>query len=141
MKNFLIMCIGISVFIQACAVNPPQGNGGENTKITVKETEEVKTLKVPKSAADCEKAGGVWGPVGLFPQPVCNIKTSDGGAVCTDSEQCEGSCLADLTSAEEDSVNAGNPLKKEGSCSEWSMVVGCLAFVEDGYVNNIMCLD
>ena len=27
------------------------------------------------------------------------------------------------------------------SLKEWRSVVGCLAFVEDGYVEKIMCLD
>ncbi len=143
MKNLFISLLLPVLFLQACVLNQPVVENGGEDKVTVEEDKNVAVKKVqaPDNAVDCEKVGGMWGPIGLFPEPLCNMKTADGGKKCNDADECEGACLASLNPAEEDSVTAGKPVKKEGKCSEWSAIVGCLAFVEDGFVNSIMCLD
>ncbi len=46
--------------------------------------------------------------------PFCNPITSDAGKVCTDSDQCEGICLAEDGDAE------------SGRCSHTEQVIGCV---------------
>ena len=93
----------------------------------------------PKSKEACEAMGGSWGRVGLNPEEVCNLPTSDAGKICSGSSECEGSCIADLSSEDYQKAQHEN-LYTNGKCTRWKMTVGCLAFVEDGEVQNI-CVD
>ncbi|MEK6852565.1 MAG: hypothetical protein AABX59_01670, partial [Nanoarchaeota archaeon] len=77
----------------------------------------------------CEAVGGDWGRIGLRLDEICNLPTSDAGKKCTDSDQCEGSCIGES----EDSTS--------GTCTAWTITVGCHAFVEDGKVRGILCVD
>jgi hypothetical protein len=47
----------------------------------------------PKTQDECAKFGGRWGNYGRGTFFQCEISTSDWGATCTDSNQCEGECL------------------------------------------------
>ena len=35
---------------------------------------------IPDDQAGCEKAGGAWGPVGIFPKPICRVPPAAGGS-------------------------------------------------------------
>ncbi len=48
----------------------------------------------PQNQADCQAAGGDWASFGIASTMLCNMPTSDAGMSCTDSSECEGSCLA-----------------------------------------------
>lgn len=94
-----------------------------------------------RSERECEAKGGQWRAAGIFPQKICILPTIDGGRLCRDDGECEGSCLADLTEAQKDRVISGRPVKAAGTCTAVIPVFGCQAVVEKGYVEGILCLD
>jgi hypothetical protein len=107
---------------------------------TARPTESV--IDIPKDQAACEAQGGKWGRIGLAPRDECNLPTSDAGQICSDSSQCEGACVADLSRADYDRVAKNKVIiLSTGKCTPWRIVVGCLAVVTDGKVNGIMCID
>jgi len=75
---------------------------------------------------ECVSNNGIpwWSPTG----PFCNLKTSDGGKICTDSDQCEGICLAE------------NENSKSGKCSDTKSGVGCVFEMYEGKVLEV-CRD
>ena len=88
----------------------------------------------------CEKLGGKWDYIGLDTEKECNLPTSDIGNVCYDRSDCEGECIADLTS-EETKIVLEKPILKSGKCSEYRVVAGCRYFVENGNVSGLLCVD
>ncbi len=75
------------------------------------------------SEAFCDAAGGSWGPVGLSPEPRCNLPTTDAGTPCTCHGQCQGVCVGEM----------GGGLGCagiQGYCSEFMMVVGCRCYFD-----------
>ncbi len=96
---------------------------------------------IPDDQAGCEKAGGAWGPVGIFPQPICRVPTADGGRPCADDGECEGRCLAALSPEQRDQVQSGGKLALLGACTPVRPVFGCMAIVEKGFVARILCAD
>ncbi len=89
----------------------------------------------------CERTGGYWTVLGLFPQQQCNFKASDVGKDCQDNGDCEGECIASLTPEQEKALNSGKSISTSGHCSEFIVTKGCLPFVKHGVVDNIYCLD
>lgn len=99
-------------------------------------------LERPRTVEDCARVGGRWGPAGLFPKPICRVPTRDGGRVCADDGECEGSCLAALTQAQrEQVVRARQKLPTLGQCTPAVPVFGCQAVVRQGWVTGILCRD
>ena len=96
---------------------------------------------IPDDQAGCEKAGGAWGPVGIFPKPICRVPPAPGGRPCADDSECEGRCLAALSSEQRDQVQDGGKLALLGACTPVRPVFGCMAIVEKGYVARILCAD
>lgn len=96
---------------------------------------------VIRSQAECEAKGGSWRAVGIFPQKICVLPTIDGGRFCADAGECEGTCVAELTPDERDRVKRGQSVPSAGTCTSTIPAVGCMAIVEQGFVNGIMCLD
>jgi hypothetical protein len=90
----------------------------------------------------CLAQGGYWGPIGLFPEPLCVLPTADGGRACQDSGECTaGACLADFKAGEYDRAWAGESFAVAGQCATHAPLVGCLAMVDRGVVNGILCID
>ena len=85
--------------------------------------------------------GGNWGPVGIFPQEICVLPTVDAGRFCGDEGECEGTCVAELTPDEKKRVLRGEPVPSAGACTSAVPAFGCMAIVERGFVNGILCLD
>ena len=99
-------------------------------------------IDIPKDQATCEARGGKWGKIGLSPRDACNLPTTDAGTVCSDSSECEGACVANLSRADYDRVTKNKVIiDSMGQCTPWRIVVGCLAIVTNGKVNGIMCID
>lgn len=97
---------------------------------------------IPTNQKDCEARGGQWGPLGLSPNPVCLLPTTDGGKICTDSSQCEAGCVANLTPEQYDQVVRRRlPVSTTGICMYWRTSIGCHAYVENGVVSQILCVD
>ena len=103
---------------------------------------DVTTLKftVPKDKVSCEKIGGVWKRPGPRPTEECNIPTKDAGKVCFESNQCEGVCLADLSSEDISKGMKGKLFKTQGKCSDYIKVFGCRAYVYAGWAQ-VVCAD
>ncbi|MEQ8699277.1 MAG: hypothetical protein RLT05_22315, partial [Bauldia litoralis] len=95
----------------------------------------------PGDQATCVKVGGQWGPRGLLRRPICTTPTRDGGRVCADNGECDGSCISKLTPKKRESLKARPKVRALGQCTGTTPVFGCLAFVERGFVNGILCRD
>jgi hypothetical protein len=84
---------------------------------------------VPQTAAECAARGGNWTTLGI-PCPgkpkVCDLKATDFGKICSDSSECQGSCVAP------DSV--ANGAKSSGTCSPYVSNFGNVKRVEHGKV-------
>ena len=89
----------------------------------------------------CEAAGGFWGPIGLFPEPICSQPTLDAGRYCADNAECAASCDADLTKEQYDAMLKGEPVVTGGFCSQITPVIGCHAMVEQGRMTGVLCID
>jgi len=95
---------------------------------------------LPKNQEDCLKIGGLWSKLGPDPIETCNVKALDRGNLCTDSSQCEGLCLAELSAEEMKQGMSGKQFKKTGNCSVWRVTLGCRGIVTQGVVS-ILCID
>lgn len=98
------------------------------------------TLVEEYSRESCEMAGGKWGKTGLSARESCNLPTSDGGKPCSDTDECEATCLAQLSDSERARAMHGEKVAAEGKCSGWKVIVGCQAFVNHGQAT-LICLD
>lgn len=89
----------------------------------------------------CESQGGRFGRTGRMPLSNCNLPTTDGGRLCTDSSQCESMCLAELTDQQKRALESGLTVAGvTGKCAEWSIVVGCNSIVQDDTAV-VICID
>jgi hypothetical protein len=95
----------------------------------------------PKTEARCDALGGTWKPIGIFPAPVCRVPTRDAGRTCGDADECDSTCLAKLSTAQIDVLRQGATIPTLGRCAPAYPVVGCLATVERGAVQGLLCLD
>lgn len=99
-------------------------------------------ISIPQDQATCLAQGGKWGRIGLSPKEQCNLPAPDAGQVCNDSSECTGLCLADLSAEEKERLTRQRtPIPTSGKCSNWVIVVGCIAVVENGQVKGIVCRD
>jgi len=73
--------------------------------------------------ASCEAQGGSWER--RYAGYICNFPASDARKPCTDSSQCEGSCMA---------------TPQSGACSEMVTVYGCVKVMQGGEVMEL-CID
>ncbi len=101
-----------------------------------------RAVTFPQEQAACEAMGGKWGRIGIGARAQCNLPASDANQVCSDSSECEGLCLANLTNEERDRMmRTRTTLETKGKCAPWLITVGCIAVVENGQVKNILCID
>jgi len=98
------------------------------------------TTSTPTDKESCEALGGRWGRIGLSLEEQCNLPTSDAGKECSDSDECEGSCIAELSEEDWEKAIYGVVYTK-GKCTAWIITIGCHPFVEDGKVEGILCVD
>lgn len=89
----------------------------------------------------CEKAGGIWGPIGLFPEPICTQRTLDAGRYCADMGECAASCDAQLSEDEYQQMLDGEVVLTGGTCSGATPLIGCHAMVFAGKVDGMLCID
>jgi hypothetical protein len=95
---------------------------------------------IPQDQKSCEAKGGIWKKIGIRPMEECNLPTTDGGKSCWGSNVCEGVCLAELSREDLQKGMKGKMFKREGKCSEWVKVVGCRAYVYQGWAS-VVCSD
>ena len=111
----LLALITVVLAISACAGQRPMATAAK--------------LSVPQTEAGCAARGGNWRTLGLaYPgkPKVCDLKTTDSGKVCSDSNQCQGSCVAP--------AGAASGIKTVGSCSAYVANFGNIGLVEHGKV-------
>ncbi|WP_139351319.1 hypothetical protein [Rhodanobacter sp. B05] len=111
----LLVLITIALIVSSCA--------GQRLVATVAKP------SIPQTEAECGARGGNWTALGL-PYPgkpkTCDLKTTDSGKVCSNSSECQGSCIAP------DGVAGG--LKAIGKCSAYVSNIGNANLVEHGKV-------
>lgn len=98
---------------------------------------------VPQDKETCEAKKGQWGRSGLTLREQCNLPTSDAGKTCRNQEECEGTCIADLSQEEQDRIiNQKEIIETNGRCTSWLLMAGtCEGYVKDGKVDGILCVD
>ena len=95
---------------------------------------------IPQDEVSCASASGTWKKIGIRRNEECNLPTTDSGKVCENSKVCESVCLADLTEDQRRQGMKGRLFKTTGKCAAWVKVVGCKAYVEDGWAG-VVCVD
>ena len=130
----LLIFLSLFICISSGCSNPPAASTVNNKKTAI---------KIPNNQTECLARGGTWKAMGIFPEEICNLPTKDGGKSCSSSNECEGSCLAVLNNDEQSALMKGDKkgMKVPGQCSNSLRNIGCLGFVEDGKVDQIICLD
>jgi hypothetical protein len=111
----VLVLISIPVLVSACA--------GQRQMATVAKP------SIPQTETECRARGGNWTTLGLsYPGQlkICDLKTTDSGKLCSDSSECQGSCIAP-----EDFARS---LKATGTCSAYVSSFGNLKLVEHGKV-------
>lgn len=99
-------------------------------------------IEIPKDKETCLAKNGKWAKIGPAPVESCNLPTSDGGKECTDTSECEGTCLAALSNKEQNLVmREKKTIQTKGKCTPWVITVGCQARVQNGKVQGILCID
>jgi hypothetical protein len=93
---------------------------------------EVRKPVVPKSEAECLRAGGSWTVLGL-PYPdkpkMCDLPATDKGKSCTDSKECQGICEPP------ESVAIG--ASASGACSAYVSNFGNVRHLKGGKVESL----
>ncbi|WP_369934111.1 hypothetical protein [Xanthomonas tesorieronis] len=121
----ILSCIAVLVLLAGCTRNPQYA---QLTHIPLAEKP-----TIPATQSDCEAAGQFWTQQGLPGGPKsCAVKTTDAFKICTDSRQCQGSCLV--------ANDLPEGAQAIGSCSEWVANFGCHKFIDGGRVR-MMCAD
>ena len=91
-------------------------------------------VDVPKNQEECTARGGRWGRFGLREIDQCDMPSSDAGKCCTDSSECQSSCVT------KDNVQSGK--RAVGKCFERTLTLGtCLNYVEKGKAKGVICED
>ncbi|MDD5026225.1 MAG: hypothetical protein PHH13_02490 [Candidatus Peribacteraceae bacterium] len=85
-------------------------------------------IPFPSTEEECIAKNGVWAIHGLSPMKSCNLPTSDKGKICTNVDECEGTCLGNV------------PTATSGTCSEWRLTFGCRIFLMQGNARQL-CVD
>ncbi len=85
---------------------------------------------VPGHPISCVWEGGKWGVWG-FGNIGCNPRTQDGGMICMDQEQCEGTCV--VPGLPESSMNEISIYVGTGICTTHRHNLGCIVIMKDGH--------
>lgn len=84
---------------------------------------------IPRTETECKTRGGNWTALGLpyddKPRS-CDLKTTDAGHTCSDSRECQGSCMAPEGMAD--------GARATGTCSAHMANFGDVGLVEHGRV-------
>jgi hypothetical protein len=88
----------------------------------------------PRTRAECEAAGGIWGRFGIRQEEQCNLPAPDSGKACTDDAECASACVAS------DAAPAGS--RAAGTCYGRLLLLGtCLKHVRQGVAGPPLCAD
>lgn len=101
------------------------------------EDKEAGNLKSPSNKEECEAKSAQWNEDDLK----CYLATTDGGTECSNGVQCQGYCATELSEIYDQFIVDGQSVETNGVCSVNIFKYGCLALVEEGWVNGIICID
>jgi hypothetical protein len=111
----VLVLISIPLLVSACAGQRPVAAVAKPT--------------IPQTETECSAQGGNWTTLGL-PYPskpkICDLKTTDSGKLCSDSTECQGSCVAP--------EGVASSRKATGACSAYVSNFGSLKLVEHGKI-------
>lgn len=125
----------VTVFIAACDVhNVSREDSIKDKQAGYKSSSLVDQAYSIKDRISCEAKGGHWKPVGKLQKNACVLPTIDAGKPCTDSSQCQVSCIV-----LDKNLSPGQ--KVVGQCNESTNQFGCHTYVNDGVVEGTMCAD
>lgn len=97
---------------------------------------------IPQGKVTCEAQKGEWSRFGLAPKEQCNLPTSDAGKTCLNQNECEGACVAELSQDDQNRITKQKEtVEISGRCASWLNTGGCNAYVKDGKVSEILCID
>ena len=83
----------------------------------------------------CMAKGGMVERRGMMQTELCVVPYADAGKACTDSDQCQAQCIA------EGAVGTPPGETTAGICQRDDQLFGCFGVVEDGRIENGICLD
>jgi hypothetical protein len=86
-----------------------------------------------QNAETCKSCNGDWARHGLAETESCNCRTTDGGKVCLDGNDCQGLCIA-APDPEREIIVPGSPPSGyfRGRCSDHATVYGCNRIIDHG---------
>lgn len=122
----------LAVALTACnSAKTEPVNTTPSKPVTTTETS-TKPKKITTSG-ECATEGGIWRRAGRAGIYQCELRMSDAGKSCTDSTQCQSSCVA------VDGATRGS--KGTGQCYSSNIIFGCRAYVSNGIVGATLCID
>ena len=83
----------------------------------------------------CMAKGGMVEQRGRMQAELCVVPYADAGKACTDGDQCEGKCIA------EGAVGTPPGETTTGICQRDDKLFGCFGEVENGRIENGICVD
>lgn len=141
----IIAAAGVLILMGACAPEPrAPGPVADDPSASPQVTP-----PTAKETADCAARNGEMRRVGLLGSWQCIVRHADAGKPCTDSDQCQGQCRAeiDLPPPPADGAptpptrTAPPPSPTAGVCQADSNDFGCYAVIEDGRAQPMICVD
>lgn len=122
MKRFLAIAAAV-LLTAACAPQTTNTNTATSTPVQSAE------------ASACAARNGTMRQVGKLQSWQCVINFTDAGKICTDSSQCQGSCLGGAAT----DMTPGTATT--GVCQANSNRFGCTTPVENGKAGHTLCID
>ncbi len=120
----LIIALFSLVFISACQTSPSVIDN-QNDSVSTSES----------LAKACLAKGGEYTKQGKLQMYRCVMQFSDAGKSCSDSAECQGSCLNSNRLIE---TNTSNVV---GQCASTDSPFGCREIVENGVGKGFLCID
>lgn len=115
-------------FISACQTSP---TASEQTVGAQKDP----NYPSEKLVKECLAKGGTYSKQGRLQAYRCVTQFSDAGKACSDSSECQGSCLNSDTA-----ITAGTTNVK-GTCAATDSPFGCRQTIEGGVAKGFLCID
>ena len=150
MKFPAIVCLAFGLLASCAPSHPPASPAGGDRVIVTEQrpgiSERPDTFMSPQQEASwdaidhqaCAAAGGRVEMAGMLGHYRCTIPFADGGAVCRDSSECEGRCMA---GPDTDYSPGPSPVQQTGTCAMTDNPFGCYSTIEGGVPTPMLCVD
>ncbi|MCS6624478.1 hypothetical protein N0B44_16285 [Roseibacterium beibuensis] len=148
----MIAAAGVLILLGACAPEPegPLETAGTEVPTGAQDAPAGPTTEPPsaQAQADCKARKGEMQRVGMLGTWQCIVRYADAGKPCTDGDQCEGECRAEVDLPPPPSGPPSPPAKTTpppaptaGVCQADSNHFGCYAVIENGRAQPMICVD